>query len=152
MYEFIEYQVADAMTFHPVTVRPDATLADAEALFERYDYDCLPVCDADGRLRGVVSKLDFLNAFAFTADTMVPRYAEIMERPVESIMTRQPTTVPQDMRLTRVLQMLVSTRHKSFPVTAGKMLLGMISRQDVVRALRRAAGGERTRVAEQMEE
>jgi CBS domain-containing protein len=152
MYEFIEYQVADAMTFHPVTVRPGATLADTEALFERYDYDCLPVCDGEGRLRGVVSKLDFLRAFAFTPDTMVPRYAEIMQRPVASVMTRAPTTVPQDMRLTRVLQMLVATRHKSFPVTAGSMLLGMIARQDVVRALRRAAAGERVHTAEPLGE
>ena len=152
MYEFVEYQVADAMTFHPVTVRPDDTLAEAEALFERYDYDCLPVCDADGRLRGVLSKLDFLRAFAFTPDAMVPRYAEIMQRPVSSVMTREATTVPEDMRLTRVLQMLVGTRHKSFPVTFENMLLGMISRQDVVRALRRAAAGERTRTAEQLEE
>jgi len=152
MYEFIEYQVADAMTFQPVTVRPDATLAEVEALFERYDYDCLPVCDADGRLHGLVSKLDFLRAFAFTPDAMVPRYAEIMQRPVTCVMTREPTTVPDDMRLTRVLQMLVETRHKSFPVTIGNMLLGMISRQDVVRALRRAAAGERTRGGEQLEE
>jgi CBS domain-containing protein len=152
MYEFIEYQVADAMTFHPIIVRPDATLAEAEVLFERYDYDCLPVCDADGRLRGVLSKLDFLRAFAFTPEAMVPRYAEIMQRPVSSVMTREATTVPEDMRLTRVLQMMVGTRHKSFPVTAENMLLGMISRQDVVRALRRAAAGERTRAAEQLEE
>ncbi len=151
MYEFVEYQVSDAMSFRPVTVRPTATLAELEALFEKYDYDCLPVCDEQGSLRGVVTKLDFLRAFAFTPDVMVPRYEEIMQRPVASVMTVAPTTVAQDMPLTRVLQMMVSTRHKSFPVTAGKMLLGMVSRQDVVRALWRAAAGERARGLEQLE-
>jgi CBS domain-containing protein len=151
MYEFVEYQVSDAMTFHPVTVRPTATLAEVEALFEKHDYDCFPVCTADGRLCGVVSKLDFLRAFAFTTDAMVPRYAEIMQRPVSSVMTDEPTTVPEDTPLTRVLQMMIGTRHKSFPVLTGRMLLGMISRQDIVRALRRAAAGERARHLEQRE-
>ena len=152
MYEFVEYQVSDAMTFHPVTVGPTATLAEVEALFEKYDYDCLPVCDDQRRLCGVVSKLDFLRAFAFTPDAMVPRYAEIMQRPVSSVMTDRPTTVAQEMSLTSVLQTMIATRHKSFPVLAGKMLLGMISRQDVVRALRRAAAGERARHLEQVED
>jgi CBS domain-containing protein len=152
MYEFVEYQVSDAMSFHPVTVRPIATLAEVEALFEKHDYDCLPVCNAAGELQGVVSKLDFLRAFAFTPDVMVPRYEEIMRQPVASVMTAEPTTVAQDMPLTRVLQMMVGTRHKSFPVTAGGMLLGMVSRQDVVRALRRAAAGESARGLDQLEE
>jgi CBS domain-containing protein len=143
MYEFIEYRVADAMTQRPVTVRPDMTLAEVEALFERYDYDCLPVCGRDGRLIGVVTKLDFLRAFAFTRDSMIPRYDEIMARPAASVMTAPATTVTPDTPLTRVIQLMAETRHKSFPVTSHGALRGMISRRDVVRALRRAVGGER---------
>ena len=37
-----------------------------------------------------------------------------MRRLVASVMTAEPTTVAQDMPLTRVLQMMVATRHKSF--------------------------------------
>jgi CBS domain-containing protein len=144
MYEFVEYQVADAMTYRPVTVGPKATLAEVEALFEEHDYDCLPVCDPDGRLIGVVTKLDFLRAFAFTRDTMIPRYDDIMQRPVESVMTAPAITVATDAPLTRVLQLMVETRHKSFPVVMGGVLQGMIARRDVVRALRRAAGGARS--------
>jgi CBS domain-containing protein len=142
MYEFVEYQVSDAMTYRPVTVGPETTLAQVEALFEEHDYDCLPVCDGQGDLLGVVTKLDFLRAFAFTRDTMIPRYEDIMQRPAECAMTAEPITVTQDMPLTRVLQLMVCTRHKSFPVTRGKVLVGMISRRDVIRALRRAAAGE----------
>jgi CBS domain-containing protein len=115
MYEFLEYQVSDAMSFHPVTVRRTATLAEVEKLFEKYDYDCLPVCDDAGRMLGVIGKLDFLRAFAFTREVMVPRYADIMERPAASVMTAKPLTVTLEMPLTRVLQMMVETRHKSFP-------------------------------------
>ena len=140
MYDFLEYTVADAMTYRPVTVGPQATLAELEARFEQHDFDCLPVCDQDGRMLGVVGKLDFLRAFAFGNETMLPRYDDIMQRPVESIMTRRPITVSPDAPLTRVLQLMVETRHKSFPVLMGNLVLGMIARRDLLRALRRAAG------------
>jgi CBS domain-containing protein len=143
MYEFIAYRVGDAMTQRPVTVRSDMTLAEVESLFERYDHECLPVCDRDGKLIGVVTKLDFLRAFAFTPAAMIPRYEEIMARPAASVMTAPATTVTRETPLTRVIQLMAETRHKSFPVTSDGALLGMISRRDVVRALRRAVGGER---------
>src|SRR6266516_3091936 len=66
MYEFLDYQVADAMTYRPVTVGVGTPLAEVEALFERYDFNSLPVVSWDGILVGVVTKLDFLKAFAFT--------------------------------------------------------------------------------------
>lgn len=152
MYEFVAYQVADAMTYRPVTVGPGATLAEVETLFEKHDYDCLPVCDERGRLLGVVTKLDFLRAFAFTRDTVVPRYEEIMQRQARTVMTAEATTVTEDMPLTRVLQLMVDSRHKSFPVTRESVLVGTISRRDVVRALRRAAAGEQARGIERLEE
>ena len=142
MYEFLEYQVSDAMTYRPVTVRPKSTLGELEALFEKHDYDCFPVCSEDGALLGVVTKLDFLAAFAFARESMVPRYEDIMKRPVGSVMTSKAITVTPEAPLTRVLQLMVETRHKSFPVTTGALLLGIIARRDVVRALRRAAAGE----------
>ena len=142
MYEFVEYRVSDAMTYRPVTIRPNTTLAEVEALFEKHDYDCLPVCDERDRLLGVVTKLDFLRAFAFSCETMVPRYQDIMKRPAETVMTVAAITVSPDMPLTRILQLMIETRHKSFPVMVGKLPIGMISRRDIVHALRRAAAGE----------
>ena len=142
MYEFLDYQVADAMTYRPVTVGAGTPLAEVEALFERHDFNSLPVVSRDGILVGVVTKLDFLKAFAFTPHEMVPHYDEIMGRPAESVMIRDPATVRPDMTLTRLLQLMVDTRYRSFPVAIGALLIGIVARQDVVRALRRAAAGE----------
>jgi len=142
MYEFLDYQVADAMTYRPVTVGAGTPLAEVEALFERHDFNSLPVVSRDGILLGVVTKLDFLKAFAFTPQEMVPHYDEIMRRPVESVMTGNPVTIPPHMVLTRLLQLMVDTRYRSFPVAIGALLIGIVARQDVVRALRRAAAGE----------
>jgi CBS domain-containing protein len=142
MYEFLDYQVADAMTYRPLTVSPGTPLAEVEALFERHDFNSLPVVSRDGILLGLVTKLDFLQAFAFTPQEVVPHYDEIMCRPAQSVMTGDPITVRPDIPLTRLLQLMVDTRHRSFPVTIGALLIGIVARQDVVRALRRAAAGE----------
>ena len=119
MYEFLDYQVADAMTYRPLTVSPGTPLAEVEALFERHDFNSLPVVSRDGILLGVVTKLDFLKAFAFTPQEMVPHYDEIMRRPVESVMTGNPVTIPPHMVLTRLLQLMVDARYRSVPVTIG---------------------------------
>ena len=145
MYEFLEYRVADAMTCRPVTITRETPLGEVESLFEAHDYDCLPVCDGDGALAGVVSKVDFLRAFAFTSESLVPRYDEIMQRPAASVMSRKPVSVTPDLRLTRALQLMIDTRHRSFPVVIGALPIGMIARTDVLRALRRAAAGEPAR-------
>ena len=144
MYEFLEYQVADAMTYHPVTVTRATRLAEVEALFEKHDFNCLPVCEG-GTLLGIVTKLDVLKAFAFTPRSMIPRYEEIMGDKAESVMTLRPITVTPDTSLTRVLQMMADTRYRSFPVVIGTLLIGMVAREDVLRALARAARGERPR-------
>jgi CBS domain-containing protein len=141
MYEFLEYRVRNAMTRDPVTIGRRTTLAEVEALFERHDFNCLPVVEA-GALAGIVTKLDLLKAFAFTKRTLLPPYEKIMRRPAAVVMNVRPVTVRPDMPLTRVLQRLIETRHKSLPVVVDGRLVGMIAREDVLRILRRAAAGE----------
>ncbi len=58
-------------------------------------------------------------------------------------MSRELVTVAPDSPLTRVLEELVRTRNKSLPVVDGTQLVGIVAREDVLQALRRAAGGER---------
>lgn len=142
MYEFLSWRVGDVMTSDVVAIGPDATIGDAEDLFDARDFDALPVLAADGALAGIVSKLDMLRAYHFTPETIVPPYDEIRRRPVRTVMSLQPLTVGPEQPLTRVLETLVATRVKSLPVVEQGRLVGIVSREDVLRALRRAAGGE----------
>jgi CBS domain-containing protein len=88
---------------------------------------------------GIVTKLDFLRAFVFTRGRMVPHYDELMRRPVVDVMTEAVVHVEPVTPLTRVLQLMVDLKVRSFPVLgAGGRLVGMISREDVMRALREA--------------
>ncbi|MGD8428997.1 MAG: CBS domain-containing protein [Ectothiorhodospiraceae bacterium] len=140
MYEFLQYQVADVMTRQPVTVEPETSLAELEALFARHDFNGVPVTDKDARLVGLATKFDLLKAFTFSTGSKIPRYDEIMRQPVFSVMTREPVTVAPELPLTRVLQKMLEMRNKSFPVEENGRLVGMIAREDLLAGLRRSTG------------
>jgi CBS domain-containing protein len=142
MYEFLEYRVCDVMTADPVRLGADASLADAVRLFDEHDFNALPIIADDGTLRGVVTKLDVLGAFRFTDDEMFPAYDEIMKRPVVDATSADARTVSSRAHLTDVLEKMVETRAKSFPVVDGQQLVGVVAREDVLRGLRRASRGE----------
>lgn len=143
MYEFLQYLVEDVMTCDLTTTTPDTPLADVERIFGEHDFNGLPVLDEAGRLVGVVTKLDLLKAFRFGEEHMLPPYAEIMRAGVASVMTTDPQTVTPRAPLTRVLEKLVKSGTKSFPVLEGDDLVGIVSREDVLAALRRASEGKR---------
>lgn len=132
---FFERKVADHMTTKVVSLPPDATLRDAGEMFDRHDFNSIPLVQ-DGKLLGVVSKFDFMRAFAFTEEHPIPDYQALMNEPVRAFMRGEMLTVPPDMPLTRVLQRMVETRTRSFPVVSGGKLAGIISREDIIRALR----------------
>jgi CBS domain-containing protein len=142
MYEFLDYCVEHVMS-RPVAVGPEASLAEVEQVLEKSHFNTLPVVDAQGQLVGVVTTLDLLKAFAFGPDSMIPPYGEIMRRPVTTVMSRDPVTVPPRQPLARSLEKMLKTRNKSFPVVDDGRLVGVVAREDVMRALRRAAAGER---------
>jgi CBS domain-containing protein len=141
MYEFLDWQVRDVMS-KPVTVPPETTLAEAEALLEQRGFDGVPVVDGEGRLAGVITSLDLLAAFGFDEDSTLPAYVEIMQRPVSRVMSRDVRTVCPRTPLTRVIDKIIDTRTRSFPVVEDDRVVGVVARADVMSALRRAGLGE----------
>ena len=69
MYRFIECTVEKYMTRAVRTVTRSTTMRELEALFEKYDFNSFPVVE-EGKMFGIVSKFDFLRAFAFTTGQM----------------------------------------------------------------------------------
>jgi CBS domain-containing protein len=129
-------QTKDVMTKLVLTVSRHVTLRELEHLFETHDFNGVPVVEGH-RLLGIVTKFDFLKNFVFTPSSVFPHYDDLMKRTVEEIMTRNVCTVHPTTPLTRVLQMMVETRDKSLLVVDDKnRLVGIISRGDIVRALR----------------
>jgi CBS-domain-containing membrane protein len=138
MYRFLAYTAGQYMTREVKTVTREITMRDLEALFERHDFNAFPVVEARNVV-GLVTKFDFLKAFAFTTGQMVPHYDELMGRQVREVMTDAVVHVEPTAPLTRVLQMMVNLKARSLPVMdQERRLVGMISREDVMRALKAA--------------
>ncbi|MGW5345627.1 CBS domain-containing protein [Streptomyces sp. NPDC004050] len=71
----------DLMTTPAITIRPDATLPQAARLMADRHVKRLPVVDADGTLKGIVSRADLLKVFLRTDEDLT---AEIRQ----SVVTR----------------------------------------------------------------
>jgi CBS domain-containing protein len=124
------------MTHDVKTVTRELSLRELEALFAKYDFNAFPVMN-NVRMVGIVTKFDFLKAFAFTTRQMVPHYDELMARTVGEVMTEAVVHVQADAPLTRVLQLMVSLKARSFPVMdRDDHLVGIISREDIMRAVK----------------
>jgi CBS domain-containing protein len=67
------------MTRTVVTVKRQTTLRELAALFDKHDFNAFRVVEK-GKLLGIISKFDFLRAFAFTTNQVVPHYNELMSR------------------------------------------------------------------------
>lgn len=139
MYKFLECTVGQYMTRNPVSVGRDVTLRDIENMLHDHDFNALPVVE-DGKLVGIATKFDFLKAFAFTTRQLVPHYDELMARKVGDVMTVAVVTVEPTSPLTRALQLMVDMKARSLPVVEDGKLVGMVSRTDIMRALKDATG------------
>lgn len=127
------------MTRAVKTVARDVNMLELSEMFERDDFNSYPV-EEDGQIVGIITKFDILKCFAFTPTQMVPHYADLMNRTVGDVMTPEFIYVRPDTRLTRVLQLMVEHRIRSILVLDNtQRLVGIISREDVIAALKTTA-------------
>ena len=123
------------MTRTVKTVTRDTTMRQLKKMFDDADFNAFPVRDS-GEIVGLVSKLDFLKCFAFSPGRMVPAYDDLLSRSVADVMTPDFIYVDPATRLTRVLQLMIDHHLRSIPVLeTGQRLVGIVSREDVMRAL-----------------
>lgn len=141
MHRFLEATAGQYMTRAVKTVTRDTTMRDLQQMFDEDDFNCYPVREGDD-IVGVVSNFDFLKCFAFNPGRMVPAYDSLLSRTVADVMTPEFIYVDPATKLTRVLQLMVDHRMKSVPVLdAGQQLVGIIAREDIMRAVTECAQG-----------
>lgn len=142
MYRFLQQTVGDYMTRGVKTVKRQMSVRELNRMFESDDFNTYPV-EEETQVVGLVTKFDLLKCFAFTPGQMVPRYDDLMNRTVADIMTSAFIYVSADTRLTRVLQLMVEHRIRSIPaIDRDNRLVGIIAREDVIRALAACAGDD----------
>jgi len=137
MYEFLLETVTNNMTPNVRSVSPETTVGDLYRLFVADDFDAYPVLRGD-TLVGMVSKLDALKIFGLSQDHILPHYRKGMETTVDEIMSSDVVSVSIDTNLQRVLELMIKHRVKSIPVVDHwHNLVGIIAREDVMRAMER---------------
>ncbi len=139
MHRLLEARAADYMTRPVLTVEPTTSLPELERRFGECDFNGFPVLEGD-ELVGVVTKFDILKVFIFTPQSVVPQYDALTRLTAREIMTRDVIIFTPETPVTRILQTLVDFRVKSFPITDRGKLVGIIAREDIMRALRELCG------------
>jgi len=127
-------RVADVMTRRVVTVRDDATLAEALTYLATQHISGAAVTDRRNRLVGVVSRSDIIEA-EVEVDEPEARGRFLSETMVSDVMSTPALTVGPGIELREAaLAMEYGDVHRLFVEEAGE-LVGVLSRSDVSRAL-----------------
>lgn len=138
MYEFLRETVGDNMTSAVRSVTSETTVGELYQLFAVDNFEAYPVARHD-KLVGMVSKLDALKPFAFAEDQLIPHFKEGMASVVDDIVSANVVAVKPDAYLQRVLELMIKHRVKSLPVVdQWQNLVGIIAREDVMRAMERS--------------
>ncbi len=132
--------VHDVMTRSPITVTPATSVGDLVALFDRHDFNAFPVVDAQGVVRGIVTKLDVLRMFRPEQNLGVGGFVTFASAHVADIMRRGVVCVEEPDPVGTAADLMVETRLRSLPVVqrknGGPLLVGIVSQGDLLRGLR----------------
>lgn len=116
----------DVMSAPVVTVSPGTSIEEAAALVAEHGFAALPVVDDHGRLVGVVSGEDLLR------EELRARRAA---HHVSDAMSDLVVAVEAEMPVGEIARQLLGHHYRSLPVVAGDLLVGVVSRGDLLRAL-----------------
>ncbi|MHB9112177.1 MAG: CBS domain-containing protein [Thermoleophilia bacterium] len=137
-----------------ITISEDASVQDLAALLAKKKISGVPVVDDQRRVVGIVSEGDLVSQ---DADIHFPHYIELLgniiylesvkkyeERlakaaasSVKDIMTTDVVTVQKDAGLHEIATLMTEQQVNRLPVLDGDVLVGIITRADVVRAMAR---------------
>ena len=117
--------VRDLMSFGPLTVNVDATLASLVERLRRIGHEGYPVIDAgdDGRIVGLLTAREMNRAAVNGLEHLLVR---------DVMLTGDVTVTPQT-PLNELLKLMVTSGWGQVPVTQGGALIGIVTRTDVIR-------------------
>jgi CBS domain-containing protein len=142
-------KVSDVMTREVVSIAPEASVMEAVRLMLQHKISGLPVIDGAGRLQGVVTEGDFLRRvetgterkrsrlveFLLGPGRLATDYVHATGRKVGEVMTPDARTVGEDEPLEKVVHLMERYRIKRVPVVRGDKVVGIVTRQNLMRAL-----------------
>ncbi len=150
-------KVKEVMTKTVTTVTPDTLVKDAAAILALRNISGVPVVDGE-KIVGIFSEADVLKSIKTTKKDMrlvypsisslgiafqeevtqreiIEAYEEIGRKPVREVMSTRVVTVAPDITINEVIIQMVQKSINRLPVVDKKVLVGIITRGDVIRGL-----------------
>jgi CBS domain-containing protein len=139
----------DLMTPDVLTVPPETPVGAVARLLAERGISAVPVVEADGALRGIVTEADLIRRLAGEEDEppgwlarlfadpekLADRYARTHGLTAEEVMTTPVVTVAPDETAQRIAHLMEERGIRRVVVTEGGRLRGIVSRADLLRAL-----------------
>jgi CBS domain-containing protein len=141
-------KVRDVMTRPAISVGPDTSIRDVARLLVEHNISGIPVVDAGGATLGVISEVDLLvkeggrdsiphrplaRLFGESRETQ-KALARVEARTVGDAMTSPAITIEADRPLQYAAALMVRKGIKRLPVIDDGVLVGIVTRTDLVRA------------------
>jgi len=125
--------VGQRMTKNPVTVTPDVSVPEAQAIMRREKIRRLPVLDKQGKLVGIVTSLDLIHASPSPATSldMYELHYLLSKLKVESVMTKNVITVTEDLPIEEAARIMADNNISGLPVMRNNILVGIITESDL---------------------
>ncbi|QRM35964.1 CBS domain-containing protein [Microvirga sp. VF16] len=143
--------VADVMTRDVVSVSTATPVSEIAGALAGKRISGVPVVGADGSLLGIVSEGDLIRRAEIGTQRRRSRLAKVFAdisaeasdyvrahgRKARHVMTSQVVTATEDMTLADVADVMEKRHLKRLPVVRGDVLVGIVSRSDLVKAVAR---------------
>ena len=128
-------KVKELMTRGVIQIRPEEPVAVAARTLTHYNIGALPVCGADGSLRGLLTDRDIVTRCL--ASERNPGQTDVAQ-----IMTGQVLTVGPDASTAEAARLMGARQVRRLPVVENGKLIGMVSLGDLASTFEnnRAAG------------
>lgn len=128
--------VTDYMTKKLVTFTPDQSILGVMEQFAKYNISGGPVMDENGFLVGIISEADCMKQISESRYFNQP----ILDKSVEKFMTKNVETIPHDMSIFDAAAVFDKHNRRRLPVMKDDLLVGQISRKDIVVAALKLSG------------
>ena len=132
--------VSEVMTTEVVTVPPEMILGRAARLMVEKHLKRLPVVDANGKLLGILGRLDILSTIAAVhlPEWHPEAHTFGVQAMVGDVMTRDVPSVHESATLEEIFELLVASSHKRVVVVDDKRhVAGIIADSDLIRRVSR---------------
>jgi acetoin utilization protein AcuB len=127
--------VSDYMTPSPIVVEPEDSLMHALEIIRLRGVRRLPVA-VGGMLVGLVTDGDIKRAEPSMLTETEADFNRVMETtPLSRIMIQNPLTTTADASLLEAADVLLNTKYGALPVVTGGRVVGILTDNDLVRAL-----------------